>query len=256
MILMVLIGPTLFIIESFIENTGNYFQKLLSMGMWNQAYAVEKYVSDEFVDWQSSWTVFYWAWWISWSPFVGTFIARISKGRTIRDFVLGVLVVPSLIGFLWFSTFGGSGLFLELTGTGEIVAAVQADISTAMYVMLHHYPLAIFTSIILVINFFVTSSDSGSLVIDSITAGGKLDAPVGQRIFWALIEGVVAAVLLYGGGLQAIQTASIISGLPFVMVLLIMVFSLVKSLRKDQRKMEKKEIALYRVLSKKRPAGY
>ncbi len=236
LILMLILGPTVFLLDSFIQNTGYYLQEIVSIGTWTETY--------KNTNWQNEWTVFYWAWWISWSPFVGMFIARVSRGRTVREFILGVLLVPSLLTFLWMSVFGGSALFLELNGIGNISEAVNANISTALFAMLGEFPLTFLTSligIILVTSFFVTSSDSGSLVIDSITSGGKLDAPVGQRIFWALSEGAVAATLLIGGGLLALQTAAIATGLPFTLLLFIMAFSLNKGLQEEYKDIEKKE---------------
>ena len=206
------------------------------MGTWTESYSQ--------TDWQNTWTVFYWAWWISWSPFVGMFIARVSKGRTVRQFITGVLLVPSALTFLWFSVFGGAAMYLELNGTADLATAVNENISTALFVMLEQYPLALVTSfigILLVASFFVTSSDSGSLVVDSITSGGKLDAPVGQRIFWALAEGAVAAVLLLGGGLAAMQTAAVSAGLPFTLLLLFMCYSLHKGLQLEHAEMTERE---------------
>jgi choline/glycine/proline betaine transport protein len=173
--------------------------------------------------------VFYWAWWISWSPFVGMFIARISKGRTVKEFILGVILIPTLLSFVWMSVFGGSALFLQSHGMADIVTAVKDDVATAMFVMLEQFPVSEVLSlaaVTLVVVFFVTSSDSGSLVVDHLTSGGKLDSPVPQRVFWAVMEGVVAAVLLVGGGLTTLQTASVSTGLPFAVVLLISVYSL------------------------------
>lgn len=170
------------------------------------------------------------------------FIARISRGRTIREFVLGVLIVPTIITFFWLSSFGGSALFLELNHISDIKSAVDTNVATSLYELLSNFPIAKFTSIIaivLVTSFFVTSSDSGSLVVDSLTAGGKLDAPVAQRIFWALTEGLVAAVLLLGGGLGALQTASILTGLPFALILIIMMISLNKGLTQEHYKLTK-----------------
>jgi choline/glycine/proline betaine transport protein len=235
LIAMILIGPTIFLFDGFVQNTGTYLQKLLEVSTWTEAYTGQS--------WQNSWTVVYWAWWISWSPFVGMFIARVSRGRTIRQFVLGVLLVPSLLSFLWMSVFGNSALHLELNDIGNIGQAVEENISTALFVMLDQYPWASVTSVIgilLVTSFFVTSSDSGSLVIDSITSGGKLDAPVGQRIFWALAEGAVPATLLIGGGLRALQTAAIATGLPFCIILIVMCFGLYKGLEKEDREMQKR----------------
>ncbi len=234
---MLIVGPTIFIMGSFVQNLGAYLQNFFELSFWTETYHQS--------DWQKSWTVFYWAWWISWSPFVGMFIARISRGRTIKEFILGVLIVPSLITFLWLSSFGGSALFLELNGIADLSTAVQSNVATSLFVLLEQFPLGIFTSIVgifLVTSFFVTSSDSGSLVIDSLTAGGKLDAPVPQRIFWAMTEGAVAAVLLIGGGLGALQTAAIITGLPFALILMIMSYSLVLGLREEKGKITRYEM--------------
>lgn len=229
LLLFVLIaGPTLFILDSLVQNIGSYVQNLPRLSTWTEAYIQG--------DWQESWTVFYWAWWIAWSPFVGMFIARISKGRTIREFLLGVLFVPALITFVWLTVFGNAAIYEELFGPGGIATVVNENMPVALFVLLEHYPLAILSSIVgivVVVTFFVTSSDSGSLVIDIITAGGNTDPPVNQRIFWAVTEGVVAAVLLLGGGLVALQTASITTGLPFAIVLLFLCYSLYKGLRQE-----------------------
>ena len=174
----------------------------------------------EDTDWFHGWTVFYWAWWISWSPFVGMFIARISKGRSVREFMSAVLIIPTIITIVWMSTFGGSALEQVTSGVGQLTSGIS-DVSLAMFQMLENLPLASITSflaIVLVLVFFITSSDSGSLVIDSITAGGKIDAPVPQRIFWAMLEGLIAGALLFVGGkeaLQALQAGAIATGLPF-----------------------------------------
>jgi len=236
LIAMLILGPTLFLFDSFVQNIGAYLRDLPMIGSWTEAYTG--------TEWQNSWTIFYWAWWISWSPYVGMFIARVSRGRTIREFILGVLLVPSLLTFLWMSVFGGSALFLELNGIGNIASAVGDNISTALFVLLAEFPFSSLTSvigIILVTSFFVTSSDSGSLVIDSITSGGKLDAPVGQRIFWAVSEGAVAATLLVGGGLLALQAAAITTGLPFAFLLILMVYSLMKGLEEEYQEMQERE---------------
>lgn len=225
---IIIVGPTLFILGSFVQNLGAYLQNFFELSFWTETYQQS--------DWQKSWTVFYWAWWISWSPFVGMFIARISRGRTLREFILGVLIVPTLLTFLWLSSFGGSALFLELNGMADVATAVQDNVATSLFVLLEQFPLGIVTSIVgivLVTSFFVTSSDSGSLVVDSLTAGGKLDAPVPQRVFWAMTEGAVAAVLLIGGGLGALQTAAVSSGLPFTVLLIILMVSLLKGLKKE-----------------------
>ncbi|MAO65752.1 MAG: choline transporter [Balneola sp.] len=235
LIFMIFVGPTIFIMDSFVQNFGGYLSSVSTFSFWTESYAQS--------NWQNSWTIFYWAWWISWSPYVGMFIARISKGRTVKEFVLGVLIVPSLITFLWMSAFGGSAISLEMAGIGNIGDAVNSNVATALFVFLEQFPLGMITSVIaivLILSFFVTSSDSGSLVIDGLTSGGKLDAPVGQRIFWAQTEGLVAAILLIGGGLSALQTASISTGLPFVLILLLMCYSLQQGLKREYR--EKHEL--------------
>ncbi|WP_404362979.1 BCCT family transporter [Marinobacter sp.] len=186
------------------------------------------------------WTIFYWAWWISWSPFVGMFIARISRGRTVREFLTAVLVVPTVVTMVWMSAFGGGGLEQTIGGVGALADGI-GDSSLTLFQMLENLPLAGITSflaIILVLVFFVTSSDSGSLVIDSITSGGKIDAPAAQRVFWATLEGVIAAALLTIGGadaLTALQAGAVTTGLPFTVVLLVMCVSLGKGLHHEQK---------------------
>lgn len=231
MVFLCVVGPTVYIFKAFTQNIGFYVQNLPQLSFW-----VETYYGAEGSNWQNPWTIFYWGWWISWSPFVGMFIARISKGRTVREFILGVMIFPTLLSFLWMSAFGGSALWLQIAGGLDIAGAVSEDVSTALFVMLEHFPLSQVTSMIgitLVVVFFVTSSDSGSLVVDHLTSGGKLDSPVPQRIFWAVMEGICAAALLMGGGLVALQSASIATGLPFAVVLLIMCHSLYKGLQEE-----------------------
>jgi len=188
-------------------------------------------------DFFHGWTVFYWAWWISWSPFVGMFIARISKGRTVREFITSVMLAPTLVTIVWMTVFGQSGLSQYNNQVGELAGGVS-DASLTLFQMLANLPLGTITSliaIILVMVFFVTSSDSGSLVVDTITAGGKLEASIYQRIFWAVAQGLIAIALLYGGGAQAlktIQAGSVSTGLPFTSVLIVMCISLWLGLRR------------------------
>ncbi len=236
LLIVLILGPTIFIFKSFVQNTGNYVSSILEISTWTESYTGS--------NWQNAWTTFYWGWWIAWSPFVGMFIARISKGRTIREFILGVLLVPSIVTFFWISAFGSTAINEAILGNDTIVNAVNDNVATALFVFLEDYPFAFILNIIAIIliaGFFVTSSDSGSLVVDSLTTGGKIDAPVGQRIFWAIVEGSVAAVLLIGGGLQALQTATIVTGLPFAIILIVMCFSLYKGLSEDLRKLKKRE---------------
>ncbi len=185
--------------------------------------------------WEKRWTLFYWAWWIAWSPFVGLFVARISRGRTIREFVIGVLVVPTLVSCLWFTVFGWSAIALDAESPG-IAHAVGQDISVGVYVLLERLPwsgLSSALAAIVVAIFFVTSSDSGSFVVDMLTSGGHPDPPVAQRIFWAVSEGVVAAMLLVAGGLAALQSAAINTGLPFCLILLVVCAGLGRALMRD-----------------------
>jgi len=247
LLFILVFGPTLYILGTFVQSTGHYLQNFASYATWTQSFEEGEFMS--------TWTVFYWAWWISWSPYVGMFIARISKGRTIKEFILGVLIVPTIVTFLWMSGFGGSALYLEINGIAEIADAVEADQTTSLFLLLNEFPFGMITSflaVVLVLSFFVTSSDSGSLVIDNLTSGGKLNSPVGQRVFWASTEGLVAAVLLLGGGLGALQAAAISTGLPFVILLLIMCYSLRQGLNREYKdnmlKEKDKERKSYREL--------
>lgn len=230
------IGPTLFILNGFVENIGLYLNDFFYLGFWNETYTGGQ--------WQNGWTVFYWGWWIAWSPFVGMFIARISRGRTIREFIAGVLLVPTLLTFIWLSVFGDSAMYIEMFSGGHMADAVKDNLPRSLFFFLEQLPgaagyatfpawlitIVSLLAMIVVVTFFVTSSDSGSLVIDMITAGGKPNPPVAQRIFWAITEGVVAAALLIAGGLTALQTASIATGLPFAILLFLMMISLHRGL--------------------------
>jgi choline/glycine/proline betaine transport protein len=241
LVFVLIIGPTIYLLGNYVQNVGYYVNNLLKMSFWSESYENVKDPNT----WQNSWTIFYWAWWIAWSPFVGIFIARISKGRTIREFIAGVLLVPTLLTFLWFTVFGGSAIYQELLGNTQVSEAVNSNVATAIYHLLEQYPLPIVScilTILLVGSFFITSSDSGSMVVDTLTSGGKLEAPVGQKIFWASMEGLVAIVLLIGGGLAALQTAVIITGLPFGIILLVMCYSLLKSLNNDLKWQKKQNI--------------
>ena len=184
----------------------------------------------------SGWTAFYWAWWISWSPFVGMFIARVSRGRSVREFIISVLLIPSFACVFWMTVFGGTAIKQVVVDGYQQV--VEAELPLQLFSMLDALPLSGITSfiaIVLVIVFFVTSSDSGSLVIDVISAGGKVDAPTPQRVFWCLFEGLVAISLIVGGGLVALQAMAVSTGLPFTLVLLVAAFSTVKGLMSEPR---------------------
>ncbi|AMN67062.1 BCCT family transporter [Psychrobacter sp. P11G5] len=233
---IVILGPTLFIFDSFIENIGNYLMSVIPLGFWGEAYSN--------TDWQSSWTIFYWAWWVSWAPFVGVFIARISRGRTIREFVLGVLLIPMTILFFWFTAFGGVAIHMELLAALDpalvspgLVEAVQADTGSAIFKLVEYYPLTkpiTLLIVIMIVLWFVTSSDSASFVIDMLTAGGDTNPPKIQRLFWATMEGLIAAILLAAGGLGALQAAAIVAGLPFALVIFVMMYALLRGLGRDR----------------------
>ena len=233
LLFVMIAGPTLLIFTSMGQTAVDYAANIIPLSNW---------IGREDQGFLHDWTVFYWAWWISWSPFVGMFIARVSYGRSVREFLTAVLLVPTLVTVVWMATFGGSGLHQTINGIGELANGV-GDSSLALFQMLAELPLTAITSflaIVLVLVFFITSSDSGSLVIDSITAGGKLDAPVPQRVFWAIMEGLIAGALLYGGGeqaLNALQAGAITTGLPFTVVLLVMCFSLYKGLSAERKLM-------------------
>ncbi|MBO1516127.1 BCCT family transporter [Psychrobacter celer] len=229
-----IMGPTQYIMDSLVENTGNYIQNIVQLSFWSEAYSKG--------DWQSSWTIFYWAWWISWSPFVGVFIARISRGRTIREFLLGVLFIPMIILFFWFTTFGGVAVDMELIGNPGFIEVVQNDYGSAIFKLMEFYPFTKATTmliVLMIVLWFVTSSDSASFVIDMLTAGGDTNPPKIQRLFWAIMQGLVAAILLAAGGLGALQAAAIVAGFPFAIVVFVMLYAMIRGFNRD-------ELILYR----------
>lgn len=234
-----LLGPTVDLLNLYIQNIGVYVQNIPRLTFYTAARQDSA--------WMGSWTLFYWGWWIAWSPFVGMFIARISRGRTIREFVGGVLFIPVLVTFFWMTVFGEGAIALINAGQTQVAQMVQDDVAVALFIFLEYFPMASITSIlaiIVIMTFFVTSSDSGSFVIDMITAGGHPNPPAHQKVYWAVMEGLVAAVLLYGGGLLALQTASINAALFFILVILLMVFALRRELEEERqhRKKTQKEM--------------
>ncbi|THB73390.1 MAG: BCCT family transporter [Desulfobacteraceae bacterium] len=232
LIFIILAGSFTHFFTGLFKTTWAYVEYILPLSNWIDR-ADEKFYK--------GWTVFYWAWWISWAPFVGMFIARISKGRTVREFMMAVLLVPTLLTLIWMQAFGGNALLQIQEGVGALAAKGLGQVPLATFQMLENLPMAQITSffgIVLVLVFFITSSDSGSLVVDSITAGGKLDAPVTQRIFWAVMEGLIAACLLVGGGadaLGAIQAIAISVGLPFTVIMVVMVISIYMGLNHERK---------------------
>ena len=246
---LLLVGPTLYLLDSIVQNVGFYLQNLAYMSFFTESFlGADAAATGGYEGWQHLWTVFYWGWWIAWSPFVGLFIARISKGRTVRQMVLGVLLIPTAFSFVWLGAFGGAAIYVQqvLGGNIQTIVSEQGQ-AFAMFALLDTFPLSAVTSIVailLVTTFFVTSSDSGSLVIDHLTSGGKHDVPRTQRIFWAITEGAVAAVLLIGGGAQAtnaLQTAAVTTGLPFAAILLLMVYTVYLGLSREYEILQSEE---------------
>lgn len=241
LLLILLIGPTAYIMSTYFSSLGLYLQDFIKIGLFTA-------IIPEDIAWQGGWTVFYWAWWISWTPFVGTFIARISKGRTIREIAVGTIILPTLIITFAMTILGATGVFINEMYQGVIENAISANIATAMFEMIRvlvDQPglqmLLYCMAVVAIVLFFVTSSDSGSLVVDNLTSGGKEDSPKTQRVFWAVMEGVIAlSVLLLGGerALKTLQSAVVITGFPFAILLMIMMFSLSKELKKSYKKHE------------------
>lgn len=226
MLFVFLVGPSIFILEAFLQNTGSYLNNIVERTFNLQAYTHS--------DWIGNWTLFIFGWTIAWAPFVGLFIAKISRGRTIRQFVFGVMLVPTIFTFMWFSVFGDTALHLIMNeGYTALITEVQNDKAIALFKLFEHLPLTSivsFITVILIVTFFVTSSDSGSLVIDSLASGGLMHTPALQRAFWAILEGVVAAVLLMAGGLSALQTMTIVTALPFAIIMIIAMLGMWRAL--------------------------
>ena len=232
LLFVLVLGPTVFIFQAFIQNTGNYLSNIITATFNLYAYQPN--------DWIGGWTLFYWGWWISWSPFVGLFIARISRGRTIRQFVSGVLLVPAGFTLLWMTVFGDTAIYYILVdGLSEFGVVVQNDVTQALFVFLEKMPISTITSILavfMIVIFFVTSADSGALVLDILSSKENMPSPVWQRIFWSTLTGIVAIALLLADGLQALQTATIASALPFSIILLIAIYGLFKALKNEATK--------------------
>jgi choline/glycine/proline betaine transport protein len=227
---VLLAGPTGASLRAAVLGSGRYLASLFQSGFWAD------FGGD--LQWQGDWTLFYWGWWIAWSPFVGMFVARVSRGRTIREFVIGVLLVPTAMTCVWFAVFGGAALHGAVGGESALAAAVETNVPVAIYVFFEGLPLSGLLAVVgtaVVVFFFVTSSDSASLVIDYLTAGGDLDPPKRQRLFWAVIEGLVAAILLLTGGLAPMRTFQLTTGLPLCLILLLTCLALVRGLRQDPR---------------------
>jgi choline/glycine/proline betaine transport protein len=234
LLLIFVLGPTVFLLQAYLQNIGDYLADIVHNTF--NLFAYKK------TDWIGGWTIFYWGWWLAWAPFVGLFIARISRGRTIREFIIGVMLIPTVFTLFWMTIFGNSAIDLVynqgIVGLGEMVSK---DSSVALFVFLENFPLSSvlsFFSVLMIIIFFVTSCDSGAMVVDMLCSHGKNDTPLWQRVYWAVGIGIVAAILLLAGGLNALQTMTIASALPFTLVLLLAIAGLIKSLRVEAFKQD------------------
>ncbi|MFC4386957.1 BCCT family transporter [Gracilibacillus marinus] len=241
LLFVLFVGPTLFIAESFVTTLGGYITNVIPMALTLTPFSES--------EWLGTNTIFFWAWHISWAPFMGIFIARISKGRTIREFMAGVLIVPSILAIIWFTTFGGTGLLIEMEGIANIGELVNSQVELALFAMLGELPLSFITNllaIILILIFFITSADSASFVLGSMTSNGDLEPKTSVKLIWGFLIAGAASVLLFsgGGGLGALQTASIIAALPFAIVMVLMIISVIITLSKDwqiDRKLRRKK---------------
>ncbi|TLS48908.1 BCCT family transporter [Paenibacillus antri] len=229
-------GPTSFIIEALTTTIGSYVGNLIPMSFRMTPFTQRTFVG--------AWTIFYWAWWVLWAPFVGSFIARVSKGRTIREFVTGVLFVPTLLSMIWFSTFGGAALHHEMFEGHNISEAVNEDMTSALFVLLEQLPLSLIMVILatlLIITFFITSADSATFVLGMLTSNGSNNPKRSIKFIWGILVSAIASVLLLSGGLNGVQTASIVLALPFSVIMILMIVSINKALKEEVKEMERKE---------------
>ncbi|WP_047154902.1 glycine betaine uptake BCCT transporter [Aneurinibacillus tyrosinisolvens] len=236
LLLTMFLGPTSFLFDIFTSTLGSYLQNLMSMSLRMTPFTDSK--------WISGWTLFYWAWWIAWAPFVGTFIARVSKGRTIREFVLGVMLIPSLFSFVWFAVFGGTALHMEIFEGIKLSQVAEKDVTLTLFEMLENLPMGMLLSVVatlLIITFFVTSADSATFVLGMLSSNGKLNPSNKVKVTWGILQATIASVLLLSGGLQGLQTASIVAALPFALIMVLMCFSLMKALQEETKIYKKKQ---------------
>lgn len=240
LVFVLVAGPSLFLLQALVQNTGAYLSDIVHNTF--NLFAYQK------TDWLGGWTIFYWAWWLSWSPFVGMFIARISRGRTIREFLIGVLLIPSGFTFAWMTIFGNSAIdLIHVQGMTDLADAVAADSSIALFAFLEHLPFSqiiSFIGLVMVIIFFVTSCDSGAMVVDMLASHGENNTPLWQRFYWTVGIGVVATILLLNGGLAALQTMSIVSALPFTVVLIIAIYGMFTALSIESTKQQSMNLAV------------
>jgi glycine betaine transporter len=224
---MLVVGPTFYICNAFTNTLGQYINRFFEMSLGSSPFLG--------YEWSKSWTLFYWAWWIAWSPFVGLFVARISRGRTIREFIVGALLVPTLLTCIWFSVFGASAIHISSV-QGEMVAS--SDVSLLLFEVFSHYPFSVGLSVIaivLLVVFFVTSADSATFVLGMMTSNGNLDPPVLKKVVWGITQSSLAAVLIFVGGLDALQKMTITAALPFCIIMSMLCISLLKALGEEHR---------------------
>ena len=236
LLFVIVFGPTSFILETLTTTIGSYLGNLIPM-----SFRLTPFTGGT---WVGTWTLFYWAWWIAWAPFVGTFIARVSRGRTIREFVLGVLFVPALLGAFWFSAFGGSALYYEIFQQRGIAEAVKTDVTSALFVTLEQFPLGGFLGLLatlLILTFFITSADSATFVLGMLSSQGVLHPATSTKLIWGVLQSSTAAVLLLSGGLNGLQTASIVTALPFAVIMVFMVVSLHRALKAEWDEEQRRE---------------
>lgn len=242
-IVILAVGPTQFLLRELVQSTGTYLQNFVGMSFNTSAFA-----GDAGEAWQASWTTFYWGWWISWAPFVGIFIARISKGRTVRQFIVGVILVPTVITFIWFSVLGGTAIYSELSGQGGLIVDGQVDLQGALFAMLDQLPAGsalTVGAIVLIIIFFVTSADSGALVMGMLATGGAIEPVRWVRVFFACATSLLAIALLLSGGLDALKTAAIIIALPFSVIMLGICWSTYIAFSRESRAYQKAQRAAF-----------
>ncbi|MRX71203.1 BCCT family transporter [Bacillus lacus] len=238
-------GPTVFILETFTLALGDYFTNFIQYSLRLQPYSGSSWVRD--------WTIFYWAWAIAWSPFVGAFVARVSRGRTIREYIMGVMVIPPLIACIWIAAFGGTALWNDLNRNTGIAEAVNADLTSALFQTYQHLPMSgllSILSILLIFTFLVTSADSATYILSSMTSGGSMHPPQLAKIVWGVLMSAIAAVLLYAGGLEALQTASLVAALPFTLLLLLLTIAIIKLLAKEPLPIRKADLRRFQRLEK------
>ena len=238
------VGPGVFILEAFTLAIGDYLSNFIQYSLRMQPYVGGTWVRD--------WTIFYWAWAIAWSPFVGAFVARVSKGRTIREFIFGVMIIPPLIACIWIAVFGGTALWYDLHAGAGIAEAVHQDLTTALFTTYEYLPFEAVVSvlsILLILTFLVTSADSATYILASMTLNGSMDPPTYAKFVWGILMSAIAGVLLYAGGLEALQTASLIAALPFTVLLLLLILAVIKLLRKEPLPIRKSDVKRFRRLA-------